>query len=113
MILNRSYQVRQCTVTQTNPVTVVAPIDCNFISLRNAGPCPVKLVTDPEDVAAWDDLKPGVSVVIDAMKVVFTTVAAGSTATGTPRFSKGTTICILKLNDGDTQQGDIRVGFVL
>lgn len=113
MTPNPTYQLRQYSVASGTPVIVVVPIDCNFVSIRNAGSVTVKIVTDDSHDNAWDDLKAGVQIVIGGMRNVFQNNYPGMIVPSQARFLRDSTFCSLTISDGETQQGDVRIGFVL
>jgi hypothetical protein len=105
---SKSFQVRQYSLIANVAVPVVAPIDCNFLDIRNAGTSLVKYSTDSTDPNAWNTLDPGATEVVKGLKVIVLYIVQNQGSLP-PRFPKGTNICVLTLVDGET--GDVRVQF--
>lgn len=110
MAINKTYSIKRFLLTAGAFVTVKAPIDCNFIVLRNAGDVPVILSTDANDPESYDELASGVQQVIGMMKIVGYISQPFPGLISPVRFNAGSAVVLIKAEQAGA---DVRVQFVI
>lgn len=108
--VNANYRVKCVVLDDGTPVALVAPIDANFVVMRNVGQTTVKVISDLDDPTAWDDIAPGIQNTVGGMKIVSFTGQPFPVLAAPLRFVRGSTVCFLQAPE---QGGEIRVQFVL